>query len=255
MKKQGLPPLTASLWLLKFERRYFSPAVKRGAKIKEGQLLGIRRQKKAFCFNLARRLQLKPKKDLTPFLLVSFGQVVKAGTLLARRRRLFRKQLLVFAPRDGQIKPHRRPGWICLHRLEEKKVRAPLNGQLVSLTNKQLTVKFQARVFGGKTKFSGRRWGRLFRLEVNSFLALPKLEGNILLLVAKPTAALLAKAHALGVRAIVSRQDYHPPRPTPLPIFLTEAYNALLKLVDHPALLDGKGQQLLVCQIDDENKG
>ncbi len=232
----------ASLWVLRFNPRQFQPLVKKGEEVKRGQVLGIRRRRHARLINFAARLRVAPKK-VSPYLLVASGTLVKKGTVLARRRRWFKKEIVVSAPRGGKfVWPSQRPGWGKIVWITKSNLRSPLAGRVINRQENSLSIRFVAEVFKVKTKFGGQLWGVLARAPDN-FLELEQLPKNACLLVENPSLPLAHKAKVLGARALVSRQKL---ANSPLPIFVSDDYNALLPFVGQPVLADGRQQRLLV---------
>ncbi len=234
----------ASLWVLKFNPRQFTPLVKKGDRVKEGQVLGTRRRRHALLLDLARRLGVKGKK-VEKYLLVEKGIVVKEGDLLARRQVWLRPDRVVKAPRGGRfVWPIQRPGWGKITWITKKVIRSPLPGKVISRQENSLGIRFMAQIFKGRVNFRCQLWGKIAAAP-SDFLQLAQLEKNACLLVKTPTLPLAHKAKVLGATAIISQQ---PLKNSPLPNFVSDDYNALLPFVGHPVLLDGRQRRLLVCR-------
>ncbi len=243
-KGQSYTPVP-SLWVLKFNHRQFTPLVKKGDKIKPGQIIGLQRRKIKTSLNLARRLKVDPVK-VRAYLLLAPGAVVARGEILARKKSLLGSEFAVTSPQDGQFRLlSKRAGWVSIVRLKKEKVPALLSGEVTAVHDDKLTIRFVARVFPGKTDYRRQQWGELMALAEGDIFALQKPDRPVFLLLSRPTLALAIKARALGVKAIISPNQF--PN-CPLPNFIAADYNALLALAGQPALLDGRQQRLLVCQ-------
>ena len=244
VKRKKQPSLAPSLWVLKFNHRQFTPLVKKGDRIEPGQVIGLQHRKVKTFLNLARRLKVDPAK-VRSFLLPGPGTVVEKGEILARRRSLLGAKLTVVSPQEGQFKLLKRSGWAVISRLQKKKILALLSGEVTAVYDDKLTIRFMAQLFSGKTSYRRQQWAKLISTSEESIFGLQKPGKPVFLLLSQPTSSLVAKAKALGVKAIISPQQF--PN-CPLPNFAVADYNALLALVGRPALLDGKQQRLLVCR-------
>ncbi|MBP8591426.1 hypothetical protein KBI33_03125 [Candidatus Shapirobacteria bacterium] len=176
-----------------------------GGGIKEGEVLGHYPLEKKIGLNLAHELSLSPKK-VGQALMVSLGNNIKRGDLVAEKKIFWRPSVKIYSPIDGKIFSFDQEKGILTIIAAAKRVtvRAPLSGKIEKIEKGGLVIKTKGTIFPlswakGKIVFGPvkKYSGSLADLSVND-------RGEILLLKEKINMSLVKKSEALRIKGLIS---------------------------------------------------
>lgn len=128
--------------------------VKKGQKVKEGQIIGQRKASfRTKSYHLSKLIDVSPKKAIK-YLEKKLGQTIKQGELVAQKKSLFGKTNRFVAPLDGILDSLSEEGILRIRKeIPEKEVKAPFSGIVSVVSSGSVSLSFAALEIKGN-------WGK-----------------------------------------------------------------------------------------------
>lgn len=178
--------------------------VKKGEVVEEGEfLLGEEELKE---FDLRKILKVSGQ-NLPSCLLVSCGEKVETGKIIAQKKTFFTQEIFK-SPISGRVEAFSEEGILKMRVEGKSQIKAPLKGKVKDLTFALLTLEFAAAVFTSQAGKGESNWGDIMflgeRAEEIGLNDLPASSaGKIFILGKKIPLVLVYKAEALGAAGIL----------------------------------------------------
>lgn len=238
---------TKSYWVLKLNHNHPRIEVSKSDKVKKGDVVAKYCSKKEIELDLASALSVKPK-DIDKYLLLAISSEFSKGEVIARKKNKSGEEEYISGVDGKLVGIDKSTGKIKIEAIKNKEILSPVDGLIEEVDDDKIKISFKADVLEGESNGGGKIWGELCVLisqGADPYSALNSgFEGKIIM-VNKADLMLIAKAQALGVKAIVAcRADE---RENCLPIFLIKNKQITPDFEGRTVLLDLANKRILIC--------
>lgn len=240
----GKTKTTKSYWVLKLNHNHPKIEVSKSDKVKKGDVLAKYRSKKEIELDLASALSIKPK-DIDKYLLLAISSEFSKGEVIARKKNKKGEEEYISGVNGKLVGVDKNTGKIKIEAIKNKEILSPVDGIIEEVDDDKIKISFNADVLEGESSGSGKIWGELSVLNQDPYSALNSgFEGKIIM-VDNADLMFIAKAQALGVKAVVAcRADE---KENCLPIFLIKNEQMTPDFEGRTVLLDLAQKRILIC--------
>lgn len=240
----GKTKTTKSYWVLKLNHKHPKIDVSKSDKVKKGDVLAKYDSKKEIELDVASALCVKPK-DIDKYLLMAISSEFSKGEVIARKKNKNGEEEYISGVDGKLLGVDKNSGKIRIEAKKHKEIVSPVDGTIEEVDDDKIKISFDADILEGESSGSGKIWGELSVLGQDSYSALNSgFEGRIIM-VDKADLMFIAKAQALGIKAVVAcRADE---RENCLPIFLIKNEQMTPDFEGRTVLLDLAQKRILIC--------
>jgi hypothetical protein len=240
----GKTKTTKSYWVLKLNHNHPKIEVSKSDKVKKGDVLAKYRSKKEIELDVASALSIKPK-DIDKYLLLAISSEFSKGEVIARKKNKKGEEEYISGVNGKLVGVDKNTGKIKIEAIKNKEILSPVDGIIEEVDDDKIKISFNADVLEGESSGSGKIWGELSVLNQDPYSALNSgFEGKIIM-VDNADLMFIAKAQALGVKAVVAcRADE---KENCLPIFLIKNEQMTPDFEGRTVLLDLAQKRILIC--------
>lgn len=204
MAEKGGKKKVRARWVLRLDGKV-DLKVRKGEGVTRGQILAVSRARNRGCFDMREVLLTMKKEALAALEKKWRGKKFLQGDVMGRTGRLFGRKIL--SPASGKFVDLDEFLNMCfdLGGGERKEILSPVEAVVVSVGGAKLALGFEALEFGGEVKSEGRVWGVGKLADISRAVDIDNdCEGKIVLS-GEADKAFLAKAMAVGVTGLVTR--------------------------------------------------
>ena len=235
---------TKSYWDWKLNHKHPKIDVSKSDKVKKGDVLAKYYSKKEIELDVASALSIKPK-DIDKYLHLAISSEFLKGEIIARKKNKNEEEEYISGVDGKRLGVDKNSGKVKIEAKKHKEIISPVDGTIEEADDDKIKISFDADVLEGESSGSGKIWGELSILGQDPYSALDSgFEGKIIM-VDEADLMFIAKAQALGLKAVVAcRADE---REDCLPIFLIKNEQITSDFEGRTVLLDLAQKRILIC--------